>query len=151
MIGIDIDTTDQFADLAKEEERRFFRVSRKYVRMGANRLRKRVRANLRGIGSGVVYMVNGRPHRASAPGEDPAKLTGELARSMRVSVKTKRKEGAIVGSVHPSRSQWKKAFGLEFGATVGNWSVAARSFMRRAMLQEERAIAKDLSGSVEEN
>lgn len=148
---VEVDTTLQFADLQKEEERRFFKVSRKYVRTGVNRLRKRVRANLRGIGTGVTYTIGGKVHRASAPGEDPAKLTGSLARSMRASVKIKRKDGAIVGSVHPSRSQWKKAYGLEFGATVGNWSVAARSFMRRAMVQEEPAIGRDLAGSVEEN
>jgi hypothetical protein len=70
---------------------------------------------------------------------------------MKATTKVKRREGVIDGSVHPSREQWTKAFGLEFGATVGNWSVAARSFMRRAMIQEERAIAKELSGSVEEN
>lgn len=145
MIGIDVDVTEQFAALTVEEEKRFFREGRKAVRVGVNRLRKRIRQNLRGIGSGQTYLVNGKPHRASGPDEDPAKLTGELARSMRTRVKTKKKEGAIDGTVTPSRSQFAKAHGLEFGATVGNWHVAARSYMRRAQMQEEQNIGRDLA------
>ena len=149
MISVEIDTTDHFADLSREEERRFFQTGRKAVRKGVNRLRKRVRKNLRGVGQGQVRVINGQVHRASLPGEDPAKLTGDLAKSIRTAVRTKRKDGAIEGSVHPSRSQWRKAHGLEFGAIVGNWHLAARSFMRRAMIQEQRGIADDLSESVE--
>jgi hypothetical protein len=111
-------------------------------------LRKRVRANLRGIGAGVVYTIDGKQHRASAAGQDPAKFSGALGRGMRMAVKVRRKDGAIVGTVHPSRKDWKRAHGLEFGATVGNWVLAPRSFMRRAMLQEERGIAADLAESV---
>jgi hypothetical protein len=150
VIGIDIDTTDRFADLTKEEEKRFFRTGRKAVRKGVNRLRKRVRSNLRTPGSGRIYVVDGKTHRASRPDEDPAKLTGGLARAMTVSVKAKKREGQIVGSVHPRREHWLQAFGLEFGAIVGNWVLAARGFLRRAMIQEERAIAADLSESVED-
>lgn len=144
MIGVQIDTTDTFSDLSKEEEVRFFAVGKDAVRAGTNRLRNAVRRNLRSIGSGRTYTIDGKSHTASAPGESPAKLAGKLARSISARVRVKKKEGSIDGVVQPSKSQRAKARWLEYGTAT----IAPRSFLRKAQMQEERAIGEDLRQAV---
>lgn len=151
MIGIEIDTSEQFADLAKDEEVRFFKVGKQAVRTAANRLRKAVRMKLRSIGSGRIYDVVDpvtklhKRHIASAPGQAPARLSGALARSIRVSVRLKKRQGRIDGVVQPSKSQMRKAIWLEFGTAT----IRPRPFLRPAQLQEERAMGEDMRKAAE--
>lgn len=64
--------------------------------------------------TGRVYVINGKPHRASAPGEPPAVLTGELVKSATYEVvDTPQGPMAMAGSgLETGRAGW-----LEFGTT----------------------------------
>jgi glycosyltransferase involved in cell wall biosynthesis len=74
VIGVQIDTTDTFADLSKEEEVRFFAVGKDAVKAGTNRLRNAVRRNLRdlvGTAGPPIYVVpNGIEGGGPAPREE---------------------------------------------------------------------------------
>ena len=65
---------------------------------------------LTGARSGHIYSVNGVPHRASAPGEPPANLSGALAASIRFTRITDRLDSAATAG-----SDLSYATTLEFG------------------------------------
>lgn len=83
-------------------------------------------ASLQRAKHGRVYRTRGRRHQASAPGEPPASLSGELARSIKIKVFSDGVSGAVY-------SRLDKAWWLESGAMnrlVGGTFATARVGVR---------------------
>lgn len=139
MIGIEIDSTEQFADLEKEEEKRFFKVGGKRVRTAAKRLRDAIRRNA---------PRHAGPYSPSHKGRIP----GTLAKAFVHRVRTKKREGIIEGKVQPKggiRSkggQWHIARWLEYGTK----RIRARGFIRRSQMEQEAAMTRDLEAAAED-
>lgn len=74
--------------------------------------------------TGRVYMIRGKPHRASAPGQYPANLTGTLMNSVRVD--NKKKMQSVVWQ-DDTAAPW--GFWLELGVT-GPINIEPRPHMR---------------------
>jgi phage gpG-like protein len=72
--GLDTLAKEEFEALIKPTERAIMKATLFYE--------GRVKKKLSGPRSGRIYIVNGRPHQASAPGEPPASMTGALRQSI---------------------------------------------------------------------
>jgi hypothetical protein len=131
VIDFEVDTSQQFADLAPEEEKRFFRVGRTGVRTAGNRLLKAIRRNA------------------------PRGESKQLAKAFVTRVRLQKKNGIIEARVQPrgpmraSRRdpkrhlqswQWLKTYWLEFGTKF----IAPRGFIRRSQMEQQAAIDDDL-------
>ena len=128
MIDFEIDASEQFSDLFKAEEKRFFRVGRAAVRKASTRLLKAIRRNV------------------------PRGETKELARSFAARVRVRKRDGQIVGKVQPrggprsKGGQWHKARFLEFGTI----HITPRGFIRRSQMETATAIDADLAHAGQE-
>lgn len=88
-------------------------------------------------GTGRVYKTRWGEHRASAPGDTPARNTGELQRSITYEV---RRDGDEVYGVIGSSVDY--AIHLEFGTS----RMAARPFLRPALENNKDKILKSFVG-----
>ena len=128
MIDFEIDASEQFQDLFKVEEKRFFQIGRLAVRKAAIRLRNAIRRNA------------------------PKGETGALSRSFMARVRSRKRDGQIVGKVQPrggirsKGGQWHKARFLEFGTI----HIAPRGFIRRSQMETASAIDADLAQAGQE-
>jgi HK97 gp10 family phage protein len=102
------------------------------------------RSIIKGPKTGRLYRIKGRKrlHRASAPGEPPANLTGSLQKSI---------DFLVVGS---KRLEFKAgnndvdyAAALEFGTI----KIKPRPFMIRAIEAKEKQIESILNGELKKN
>lgn len=53
------------------------------IRVEALQMERDIKESMQGQGSGVIYVRQGKEHQASAPGEPPARDTGNLAANVR--------------------------------------------------------------------
>lgn len=133
MITFEIDATDEFQDIAPEEERRFFQVGRNAVRSAVKRLHKAVRAHT---------PVHHGPYPARR-----SRTSGTLRKAFIYRVRTRKRDGMIEGKVQPKGAvrakggQWHIARFLEFGTKRG---IAPRRFIEIATLEQQSAIDHDL-------
>lgn len=72
--GLDSMAREEFEALRQPTERVVLRCALYYE--------GRVKKKLTGPRTGRIYIINGRAHQASAPGEPPATLTGKLRQSI---------------------------------------------------------------------
>lgn len=138
MIQFEIVESAPPPDLSKDEEARFYKKAGTAVRTGAKRLRKAIR--------------DGAPKHAGAyPPSKKGRQPGTLKKAFVYRVKTKKKEGVVEGKVQPKGgirqkgAQWHIARFLEFGTKHNR----AFGFIRRATLQQQSAIEKDLESVAE--
>ncbi len=132
MSGFDALNRD-FAELISAAETSVVRTSNFVAQSTAQRAKYKIRTGSR---SGRVYQTSRGPHQASAPGEPPASLTGDLAASITHRKMTKSSDVISVGS----NSYYAKT--LEFGGfnEQGRY-IAARPFLYPAF-REAIAQAK---------
>jgi HK97 gp10 family phage protein len=122
MMGFEVDASEQFKDIAKEEEAAFFKRGRTAVRKATTRLRNAIRRNA------------------------PKGETNELSRAFVARVRTRKREGQIIGKVQPrgriraKGGKWHIARFLEFGTV----HIAPRGFIRRSQMEQAAAIDRDL-------
>lgn len=69
-------------DLAKEELAALVKPAERAIMKATLYYEGKVKKKLTGKRSGRIYIINGRAHQASAPGEPPASLTGALRQSI---------------------------------------------------------------------
>lgn len=105
-----------------------------FARLVAEEARRLV---IQGPKTGIVYRRRGRSHQASAPGEPPATMTGELAQSIEVDEDATSKSAYAVAG-----SPWAKW--LEFGTRM----MAARPFMRAALENVRRLASFVIGGPI---
>lgn len=98
----------------------------------------RIGRRRRAGGSAPKRRVKPRLHRASAPGESPARLTGNLANAIKT-----RRTGASTYEVYVMQSAARYAIPLEFGAPRRR--LAPRPFMRPAL----EAVRKPFVAAIE--
>lgn len=72
--GLDTLSAEEFEALRVPTERAILRATLYYE--------GRVKKKLTGPRTGRIYIIDGRPHQASAPGEPPATLSGDLRKSI---------------------------------------------------------------------
>lgn len=137
-LGIELEGVDELMEELLSMERKANASLARVLNFIAQSTAQRARNNiLSGSKSGNIYNYDGRAHRASAPGEAPANLSGALVNSIRYTKITDRPEsGAQVGS------------SLSYAATLeqGGWTqgqfgtvyVEARPFLLPAF---EAAVA----------
>lgn len=70
--------TQGYRRMPKELREALYRTVKKHI----NVVRDRIRMSMRKKKTGRIYWIKGKKHRASAPGEAPAILTGRLYRSI---------------------------------------------------------------------
>lgn len=134
MISFEVDAHEQFADIEKDEEKRFFRIGRTKVRTAAARLRKAIRAHA-------------PKHIGSYPPSKQGRAPGTLQRAFVYRVRTRKRDGVIEARVQPKGgirqkgAQWHITRFLESGT---RWIRALR-FIRVATLEQRLAIEKDLA------
>ncbi len=105
----------------------------------------KVKKKLSGPRTGRIYIIRGRPHQASAPGEPPATLTGELRQSIGHELVFER--DTFWGEVG---SPLVKARTLEFGGITGNGArILPRPYFSATFLDEEQAILAILETAVD--
>ncbi len=147
--GIDIrgfsDLMEELSELPNKANASIARTNNFVAQSTALRVKLRIRSPGR---SGEFYVLHGRVHQASAPGEVPAQLTGELANSYTWTKMTDRP-----GSFATAGSNLLSARVLEFGGLndQGFW-VAARpvllpSFIE-AIAQAETVLKKEFEASL---
>lgn len=97
---------------------------------------KILRKEMRGPKSGRVYIINGRLHVASAPGQAPAVLSGATSRSLRVKTKGTGAEVEI------------QAGGAAIFLQEGTTNMAPRRFVREVMRDETPAFVRHAKAGV---
>ncbi len=99
----------------------------------------RVKDALSQSGSGTMYRIEGKQHQASAPGEAPTVLTGDLRASITHFVG--HIGGAVVGIISTNMEYAPK---LEFGTR----KMAPRPFMRKTIYAALPVIWKIIKGGL---
>jgi hypothetical protein len=96
-----------------------------------------------GAGSGRLYKRGKKQHRASSPGQPPARDTGILANS--VSFQVGQKGNKIIGSVGPDTGDIKSKkprvdpdYGLYL--ELGTSRIAARPWLRPSLIKSRKKI-----------
>ena len=90
--------------------------------------------------TGRLYSFNGRIHQASAPGEAPADLTGQLAESVGSEV-TSPTQLVIGDDISAPHGEW-----MEFGTTDGR--IAPRPHLKPAALSKAREVEQAINRGV---
>lgn len=89
--------------------------------------------------TGKLYFIHGQVHRASAPGESPANLTGNLAKSTAYEVSGSSQ--LTVGVTYQAPyAQWLEGFVVN--------RIAPRPFIRPAIESNEREIVQSIEKHV---
>lgn len=105
-----------------------------------------IKKKLTGRRTGRVYIIDGRRHVASAPGEPPATLYGDLRKSI-THVGPFWERDILTGEVG---SDLPKANMLEYGGITSNGArILPRPFLEPVMLEEEGRIDAALEGALE--
>lgn len=97
--------------------------------------RQTVRTLTTGKRTGRIYIINGRPHQASAAGEAPAKQTGRLAKSVGHNVITKR---LTVGETAPYAGDLER----------GTSRMAARPHLLATFNRNQKAVSELMGRAV---
>lgn len=90
--------------------------------------------------TGRLYSFGGRIHQASAPGEAPADLTGQLAESVGSEV-TSPTQLVIGDDISAPHGEW-----MEFGTDDGR--IAPRPHLKPAALSKAREVGQSLNRGV---
>lgn len=98
---------------------------------------EKVKRTLSKPGTGAVYVRDGKMHRASAPGQPPAKDTGTLQSSIEYKVT---KDGETISGLIGSSADY--AIYLEFGTS----RMAARPFLRPVLENNKEEIVDKFVG-----
>ena len=114
--------------MPKELREALKRTVQKHIRL----VRDRIRMSFRKKKHGRIYWIRGRKHRASAPGEPPAILTGALYRSIVPKMGPKGLNARIAPNTPYARR-------LELGDKGGK-PIAARPYMKPAFDEEREAF-----------
>lgn len=105
----------------------------------------KVKKKLTGKRSGRIYIVNGRPHQASAPGEPPASMTGALRQSITHTdvIWSGETASGEVGTNKPYGAR------LEFGGVDSNGvRILPRPYFSATWLEEEEHMQMILDQAV---
>ena len=118
------------------------KASKDKMKEAVNELRNTVLTTLSGPRSGRTYRVPGtkKTYTASAPGQPPAQVTGDLRKSVKGSV-----EGSGMAVHGKVKASAKHALPLEFGHRQGGKHVAARPFMKPSFDKSLDAIRRILT------
>ena len=117
-------------------------VRRGLVEVGPE-IRKEVKRLIKDpIKTGRIYIIRGKPHQASAPGEAPANLSGRLAGS--VSSRVSRSTQLIIGDL-ASRAPHGKY--MEFGTKDGR--IKPRPHLKPAALSKAREVKQSILREVQ--
>lgn len=137
--GLDQLSKEEFERLRPNTERTIMRVTLYFE----GKVKKKLSA--RPARTGRIYIIKGRPHQASAPGEPPAPITGKLRQSItHTDVQWDGDQAsAEVGSSDP------KARILEFGGVTSKGiRILPRPFIGATWLEEEDRMQKMLDQAV---
>lgn len=135
--GLDTLSAEEFAALRDPTERAILRATLYYE--------GRVKKKLTGPRTGRIYIIKGRPHQASAPGEPPASLTGKLRQSItHTDVQWDGDQAfAEVGSSAPQAAR------LEFGGVDSRGvRILPRPYFSATWIEEEAAMQAILDKAV---
>lgn len=133
--------------MPKELRAALSRTVQKHIRL----IRDKIRMSMRAKKHGRIYYINGRRHRASAPGEAPAILTGALYRSIVPRVGRSSLQARIAPNVF--YAQWleegikkkKKKDGTYF---KNSWRLAPRPYLKPAFDQQRDTFNENVQSTV---
>jgi hypothetical protein len=133
----------QVKDLENRTERS---IRQSFYKIGTQLMKEARRSIIQGPKTGRVYRIKGRKrrHRASAPGEPPANLFGNLQKSVNFEVRGSKE--MIFGAGNDSDVKYARI--LELGGNTKFATIQPRPYLIRAINEKEKQTDVIFNGNL---
>ena len=110
-------------------------------------VRDKIRMAMRARKHGRVYYINGKRHRASAPGEAPAILTGALYRSIVPRISASKTQARIAPKVF--YAHWLERGTKRGHSKFSRWRMRPRPYMKPAFDSQREEFRASVARAVQ--